>query len=82
MTRKMLAVALMSASVLLLAGCNKTPDQPVIDTGDVTTPITGEPESMNMDAQGDMGMDDVTPAMGDVDENTTDVIDPAVAPAQ
>lgn len=36
MTKKMLAVALMAGSVLVLAGCNKTPAEPdvVIPAGD------------------------------------------------
>lgn len=37
MTKKMLAVALMAGSVLVLAGCNKTPAEP-----DVVIPTSNE----------------------------------------
>jgi lipoprotein len=44
MTKKMLAVALMAGSVLVLAGCNDTPAEPEVITGDevVVQPVVVE----------------------------------------
>ena len=48
MMKKMLAVALMASSVLVLAGCNKTPTEPEVVITPNMEEITGDEEVMSV----------------------------------
>lgn len=50
MTKKMLAVALMASSVLVLAGCNKTPSEPEVV-------ITPDMEEIMVDGEATSGLE-------------------------
>lgn len=61
MTKKMLAVALMASSLVVLTGCNKTPAEPVVEPDVVIdTPVVDEGTPViEIDAE-DVTVDDAT----------------------